>query len=332
MLRRHALFAWVALGLVAGAPLASSSYADTVALVAVRDNTLVEDPSGSLSNGEGDHFFAGRTGQDSIRRGLVAFDLGVVPTGSTIDSVAVTLHMSRTLAPDQAQDVGLHLANADWGEGGSHAFGEEGQGAPAAAGDATWLHRFFDTQLWTRAGGDFQALPSATASVDNTGFYTWSSNALLADVQGWVNDPSTNFGWVVVGNESAASTAKRFDSKDHDSASVHPRLFVSFTIPTDVAGGAGVPRARLHPNYPNPFNPGTRILYDTSRAGRVVLRLYDVTGRYVRTLVDAHEAPGTHSVFWDGTGDRGSRLASGVYTCQLQFEGFAVARRMLLLR
>src|SRR4051812_6516148 len=70
----------------------------SVDLAARADNTLVEDPTGHLSDGAGAHFYVGDTNQatNNIRRGALAFDLSSIPAGSTVISATLTLHMSKT--------------------------------------------------------------------------------------------------------------------------------------------------------------------------------------------------------------------------------------------
>ncbi len=117
----------VALGGIA----ASLARADFININPVKDNTLYEyvPADGDRSNGIGDHFFAGKTGMGFIRRGVLAFDIaGNVPPGSTITSVSLTMHMSRT-ALSNVRTVELHTLLADWGEGTSDATANEGQGA-----------------------------------------------------------------------------------------------------------------------------------------------------------------------------------------------------------
>jgi hypothetical protein len=104
-----------------------------------------------------------------------------------------------------------------------------------------------------------------------------------------------------------------------------------------VSGGeedGGVPKAyALGQNVPNPFNPSTTIWYDVpAGGGNVSLRIYDVSGRLVRVLVDGHQAEGSRSVTWDGTGDRGTSLASGVYFYRMTAPGFDETKKMVLLR
>lgn len=94
-----------------------------------------------------------------------------------------------------------------------------------------------------------------------------------------------------------------------------------------------VPAAnRLHQSYPNPFNPATRIAFDVAAAGPVSLRIYDVSGRLVRTLVDHQLPAGRHDAIWDGTDNSGSKVASGAYFCRMTAGNFSETRKMVLLR
>ena len=315
---------------------APPAHANQVTLVATKDNTLIENATGSLSNGAGRFFFAGRTGQlsGSIRRGVVGFDLAAsIPPGSRIDSVAVVLHMSKSSTAG-AQTVVMRRLLADWGEGtsvGAGGGGGEAGGAPSTLNDATWIHRFFDTQFWSSAGGDFAAVPSASASVGDTTFYTWSSWNLVTDVQGWVANPASNFGWIFTGNESAPASAKEFGSRQNLDPRFRPRLFVRFRTPVDsrlaLPGAPGLRGA-----YPNPFNPNTTIAYEIPATQYVVLRIHDVAGRLVRTLVSRPELPGQHEVAWDGRDDAGFRVGSGTYYCQLSSGGRSDAKPLVLLK
>jgi hypothetical protein len=213
----------------------------------IKDNTLYQyDPAeGDVSNALGNHFFAGETGMGELRRGVLAFDIaGNIPAGSTILGVTLSLNMSRT-GLDDARNIELHKMLADWGEGTSVAPGEEGTGAPATTNDATWRHRFFDTIFWATEGGDFSATASATQSVGAVGMYTWSSPPMVGDVQSWLNNPATNFGWLVLGDESEILSAKRFDTRESASP---PVLTIQYT--------PGVPRATPTPRpRPTPRGP-----------------------------------------------------------------------------
>ena len=90
---------------------------------------------------------------------------------------------------------------------------------------------------------------------------------------------------------------------------------------------------RLSQNYPNPFNPQTTIPYDVAKAGAVRLSIHTLTGQRVRTLVDGECPPGSFSVVWDGRGDAGRGVASGVYLCRMEAGGeYRAVRKMLLMR
>src|SRR5262249_16313805 len=207
--------------------------ADTVQLNPSKDNTLYEPPTqDQLSNGQGQHFFVGTTGTGLKRRGLIAFDIaGNIPAGSAIQRAVLQLHMSRTTSGEL--EVDLRPALIDWGEGASIASEEEGKGAPAQMGDATWLHTFFDTQFWTNIGGDFPSTVSANPPVSEIIVYSVDSSfypALASDVQPWLDQPGTNFGWVVMlADESSPTTTKRFDTRENSTPAFQPVLTVTYS-------------------------------------------------------------------------------------------------------
>jgi len=201
----------------------------TVVLTPSKDNTLYETSNGSLSNGAGIHLFSGLTNRGERRRALVAFDVvSQIPPGSQITSVALKLEVSQTVSG--AQSMELHRVSADWGEGSSNAgASQDGDGAASRTGDATWIHTFFSDRRWSRPGGDFEAAPDATALAGFFGAVIWgSSPAMIARVQGWLDQSSTNFGWIIVGNEAEARSAKRFDSREILSSVTRPSLTVEF--------------------------------------------------------------------------------------------------------
>jgi hypothetical protein len=89
----------------------------------------------------------------------------------------------------------------------------------------------------------------------------------------------------------------------------------------------------LYQNVPNPFNPETTIRYDVPEGrGKVTLRIYDVSGRLVRTLVDGGETPGAKMVNWNGRDNHGRTVASGVYFYQLESSSYTKTRKMLLMK
>src|SRR5688572_13361605 len=125
-----------------------------VALNPVRDNTLFQSATGAESNGAGSYLFAGLTDNNEIRRGILAFDVAdSVPAGSIIESVTLTLEMSRSRVNDF--NFTLHRVTSNWGEGTSNADANEGGGASSTTNDATWIHTFYPASLWTTSSGDF---------------------------------------------------------------------------------------------------------------------------------------------------------------------------------
>ena len=88
----------------------------------------------------------------------------------------------------------------------------------------------------------------------------------------------------------------------------------------------------LHPNYPNPFNPSTTILYTLDQRLPVRLSIYNSLGQEMLRLVDAVQEPGVYRVQWHGLDRQGGPLAAGLYVYQLSAEGRSVARTMILSR
>jgi hypothetical protein len=207
----------------------SFAHADSLNFYPDRDNTIYEDEFGATSNGAGSWFFVGNNAADQARRGLLRFNVAPIPAGATITMAQLTLQMTRTTAP--GTEITIHRVLADWGAAGSNATSNEGRGAPALPGDCTWLHRFVSDQFWTTPGGDYDPTALAMRSVGDVGAYTWSSTpALVASVQSWLDNPASNFGWLLHGDESGPRTSKRFGTMENTIAN-RPVLHVEYTIP-----------------------------------------------------------------------------------------------------
>ena len=88
----------------------------------------------------------------------------------------------------------------------------------------------------------------------------------------------------------------------------------------------------LAQNFPNPFNPTTRIAFGLAAPANVSLRIYDTAGRLVRVLVEGARPAGNYSELWDGRDARGAAVASGIYFYRLQAGAFTETRKMALLR
>lgn len=89
----------------------------------------------------------------------------------------------------------------------------------------------------------------------------------------------------------------------------------------------------LRDAYPNPFNPATTIAYEVGDQGSYVdIRIFDTSGRLVRTLVDENVSPGAHSITWDGTNNSGQPTASGIYFVRMTAQNYRATRKIVLLK
>jgi spore coat protein A len=230
---RALLFALVGcLALIGG-----DASAATVTIRPSLDNTIADgvDPGSGEdftdnSSGACEFLFSGTTNDDFARRTLLQFDIaGSVPASSSVNSVTLTLTVNRS-GDNQGAVMNLHPVTRSWGEG-TAACGPRGggQGDPAGAGDATWLDAAFGSVPWTTGGGDFGvASAAATVGSDNGSEGIWSSGAMAADAQAWLDTPTSNSGWIVVGDEDRGTTARRFSSRE---GSVPPTLLIDFDPP-----------------------------------------------------------------------------------------------------
>ncbi len=100
-----------------------------------------------------------------------------------------------------------------------------------------------------------------------------------------------------------------------------------------VISGNETPSAyALAQNFPNPFNPSTTIRIDMREKGFVTLKIYNVAGQLVRTLVDGVKDAGSYNIAWDGMNDRGGAVASGIYFYKMETKDFSQTKKMVMLR
>jgi hypothetical protein len=108
-------------------------------------------------------------------------------------------------------------------------------------------------------------------------------------------------------------------------------------LPGHCAAPSAVPSNPFSPDaslslWPNPFNPTTTIRFEVPRESDVTLRIYDVSGRLVRALVEARQDARVHEISWDGTDNAGRRVASGVYFCKLTVGASVEVRKTVLVK
>ena len=88
----------------------------------------------------------------------------------------------------------------------------------------------------------------------------------------------------------------------------------------------------LNQNYPNPFNPSTTISYALPKTSFVTLRIYDMLGREIKTLVNNQQNAGTNMVQWNGDNNFGTKVSSGTYIYVIRADEFYSAKKMVLLK
>jgi hypothetical protein len=88
----------------------------------------------------------------------------------------------------------------------------------------------------------------------------------------------------------------------------------------------------LGQNFPNPFNPSTKITYRLNKSAQVRLSVYDITGREVNRLIDRYQSVGDYNISWNSNDDNGQKMASGMYFARLSVNNESVSRKMVLTK
>jgi len=150
---------------------------------------------------------------------------------------------------------------------------------------------------------------------------------------------------ILAGNPPDSPFSNVGDNQDVKAADTDPVLVVTGNVvakeseveeseedESEVVKSEVVTSYELAQNYPNPFNPSTNINFALPAATPVSLKIYDITGQLVQTLIEGVVEAGRHQVVWDGTNQHGVLVASGVYFYQLRAGEFKQVRKMSLVR
>jgi hypothetical protein len=217
---------------------ALAARADTTTSFTPDKDTTLFQAGNTFSSGAGSTMYIGRTNQpagQALRRALIHFNLSSLPAGATITSA--TLKLSPESTSNGQRTLVLHRVLQDWGQGTSVSSG--GRGAPASNNDATWIYRVYNSTtpsnslLWGAPGGSFSATNSASALTPATfTALTFASNStLVGDLNFWLANPTSNFGWEILGDESTSKTAKIIYSREFSTAANRPTLTVTYAVP-----------------------------------------------------------------------------------------------------
>ncbi|MGZ4987875.1 MAG: DNRLRE domain-containing protein [Limisphaerales bacterium] len=207
-------------------------------MVPVSDTCLIEIAPDNNMGGQ-TYFNAGSNMQGTRNRGLLRFDLSQIPPGSLITSATLTLWVVGVPTDGPAGSIfDLHRMLKPWGEGSELAIVGAGRGSPATTNEATWNDRFaYANAPWTAPGGkpDADYLSGSTAEkfISDTTSYDFRFGTLAQDVQFWLDNPQSNFGWMLMArDETQISTARRFGSREDPDNT--PTLDITFIPATHI--------------------------------------------------------------------------------------------------
>jgi hypothetical protein len=193
----------------------------------IKDVEIIQNADGSQLQSFG--LFVGNNVSGTHYRDLIQFDLHQIPAHSIITNVQLSLGLfggvSKFNSPNPVL-IGVHRVLSPWQGTGEHS--------------ASWLHSSYPMTRWHTRGGDFVLQPSSVLAVGKVNPFnpvplleTWpSTTALVNDVQGWVNNPSSNLGWLLQGDESQPFTVRAFFQHGNMSSdAIPPTLTVTYQPP-----------------------------------------------------------------------------------------------------
>jgi len=257
-------------------------------LVPVADTSLLEsNPDNNL--GALSSIPAGTTAQGRSRA-LFKFDLSGIPSGAGITAVELTVSaVSENLSQHPGSIFAFHRLLRDWGEGTGSV---NNNGDPATTNTANWNNRFHPVTPWSTPGGaagvDYVASFSATNFIDALTNYTFgSTTGLVADVQLWMNNPGTNFGWIFLSQSEATTfTVRRFASRED--AARFPVLIVHY-IPAPVISPVSVSGNQIHFSFPAQSN---RTYTVETRSGIIDgnwVVLTNIPAQFATTIIEVND-------------------------------------------
>ena len=150
---------------------------------------------------------------------------------------------------------------------------------------------------------------------------------MVADAKGFGNNQKR--AWEKLGNGTFVDVFTSWTDLDVD---IWIKAVLS--VDTDVEENNNVVPSNyvLYQNYPNPFNPSTNIKYALLQNSFVSIKVYDILGREVKTLVSSELPAGNHSIVWKGDDNNGHSVSSGTYIYRIHTDNFVQTKKMILMK
>jgi hypothetical protein len=173
------------------------------------------------------------------------------------------------------------------------------------------------------------------SEVNSAGFYVWRSET--------ENGKYQRLSTGIIAGQGNSSSQSGYRFSDPNAMAGKTYWYKIESVSTDgksefhgsisVQGAELVPdKFALSQNYPNPFNPETKVDYDLPDDSRVMIRVFTMLGKKVKTLVDQSKQAGEYSVSWDGTDSQGLLVPSGIYFMKMQAGNYSFVRKMTFIR
>ncbi len=134
------------------------------------------------------------------------------------------------------------------------------------------------------------------------------------------------------GDQAGHTTYESCENKAKAFRYLLARLVEEQLMPVGESNQLVPQEVKLEQNYPNPFNPSTRINYNLSKSTYVILKIYNIRGQEIKTLVNGFQTAGMKFIVWNGLDGQGQKVSSGIYIYQIDTSDFSSSKKMVMVQ
>lgn len=245
----------------------------TINLTPVKEHTLYSE---NASSSERDILISGSSNNGDLRRAILQFDLSAIPSGAIINSVSLSLQVSKFSNKTNGANYYIHHINQKWDEGNSFSFDGKSDGLNTQSQETYGNDARSGSSDWSTRGADFNLKPSASTMITNESLsHSFISNEIRNDVQRWVNGTNANHGWILIGDENLKNNAITFKNKNSNAPAV---LKINYTVPSSQDKQTSLAnRMTISPNPARDYF----IVSIEQNSKPLTLEIYDVLGNKV---------------------------------------------------
>ncbi|MFC1887971.1 DNRLRE domain-containing protein [Candidatus Cloacimonadota bacterium] len=258
-------------------------------------------PDTNNPNGSVTHLYQGQYGT-CFDRTLIEWDLSQIPENFQIQSAVMELNFN-SLYGSESGDMAYYLIQEAW----------------------------IETEVTFNSQPEFD--PTTEILTDWPEPNSWHQVDITALVQYWLDNPDQNFGVYCHAINTTGTCVAGFNSSDHPNSELHPKLTIDYNVTYADENSITIGGDIYVSNYPNPFNPETKIIFTTEQEfAHTEVSIYNIRGQKIKELINKSLPRGEYKISWDGKNYENNIVESGLYLIGLKVGDSQAIRKTLLLK